>query len=169
MVSTSSPTVARPSSARAEGRSPTVSDRPLPEGFEIDDDRDRIDIEAVHRFLASEAYWALGRPREVVERLIREADRVLGLYDDGRQVGFARVVTDGVAVAYLTDVYVLPGYQGRGLGVALVRASVEEGPYRDLRWLLHTADAQGLYRRFGFGAPSDLLMERPRGHGEVRR
>lgn len=145
--------------------STTFPDRPLADGFEIDDDPGRIDVSAVHRFLANEAYWALGRPLEVVERLVREADRVLGLYHEGRQVGFARVVTDGLVFAYLTDVFVLSEHQGRGLGAALVRAAVEEGPHRDLRWLLHTADAQGLYRRFGFGEASELLMERPASPG----
>ena len=140
---------------------PQITATRLPDGIEIDDDRSRIDLDAVHGFLSEEAYWALGRPREAVERLISDADHVVGLYDSGRQIGFARVVTDGVAFAYLTDVYVLSEYQGRGLGGALVRAVVEEGPHSDLRWLLHTADAHGLYRRFGFGAASELLMERP--------
>jgi GNAT superfamily N-acetyltransferase len=94
--------------------------RELPGGFELDDDRDRIDIEAVHDFLANHAYWAKGRPRETVERLIREAARVVGLYHAGRQIGFTRTVSDGTAVTYLADVYVLPEYRGRGLGVELV-------------------------------------------------
>jgi GNAT superfamily N-acetyltransferase len=61
---------------------------------------------------------------------------------------------------YLADVYLLPDYRGRGLGVELVREMVENGPYADLRWVLHTRDAQTLYEKFRFGAPSERLMER---------
>lgn len=135
--------------------------RDLGDGFELDDDPARLDVDAIHRFLSEESYWAKGRTRETVERLVRESQRVVGLYHDGRQVGFARAVTDGVAFAYLADVYVLPEHRGRGLGVELVREMVEHGPYADRKWLLHTGDAHGLYRKLGFDAPSERVMERP--------
>ena len=128
--------------------------------LEFDDDPRRIDIAAVHDYLANESYWAKGRPYEVVERLIREAQRVVGVYDGGRQVGFARAFTDGAALVYLADVYVLPEYRGQGVGVQLVREMVEKGPYTGLRWILHTRDAHGLYRKVGFGEPSERVMER---------
>ena len=134
--------------------------RTLPGGFELDDDPARVDVDEVHRFLASDSYWARGRSRETVERLVRTADRVVGVYDGERQIGFARAVSDGVAFAYLADVYVLAAYRGRGLGVELVREIVENGPYADCKWLLHTGDAHGLYRKLGFGPPSERLMER---------
>jgi ribosomal protein S18 acetylase RimI-like enzyme len=134
--------------------------RELPGGLELDDDPRRIDVDEVHRFLSAEAYWALGRTRETVERLVREASRVVGLYANGRQVGFARAVTDGVAFVYLADVYVLPELRGRGLGVELVREMVEHGPFTKLRWILHTRDAHGLYRKVGFREPSERVMER---------
>jgi GNAT superfamily N-acetyltransferase len=136
--------------------------RQLPGGYELDDDRDRIDVDETHRFLSTEAYWARGRPRDVVERLVREASRVIGLYHGGAQVGFARIVSDGTAVSYLADVYVLPDHRGRGLGLELVREAVDKGPFSDTRWILHTADAHELYGKLGFGAPSAMLMERPR-------
>ena len=82
----------------------------------------------------------------------------------GEQVGFARAVSDGVAVAYLADVYVLPGHQGHGLGRELVAEMVARGPYAHVRWLLHTRDAHGLYGQFGFGPPGERLMERQQ-HG----
>lgn len=128
--------------------------------FELDDDPTRIDVDAVHRYLAEESYWAAGRPRETVERLVREAARVVGVYHDGRQIGFARTVTDGVSVAYLADVYVLPEFRGRGFGVELVREVIEQGPYAHVRWLLHTRDAHDLYAKFGFGPPGERLLER---------
>jgi ribosomal protein S18 acetylase RimI-like enzyme len=133
--------------------------RLLPEGYELDDDADRVDLDAVHDFLANHSYWAAGRPRETVERLVREATRVVGLYHQGAQVGFSRAVSDGVSFAYLADVYVLPEHRGRGLGEAMVREMVEAAGW-DVRWLLHTGDAHSLYRRVGFGDPSPRLMER---------
>jgi GNAT superfamily N-acetyltransferase len=135
--------------------------RDLGDGFELDDDRERVDVVAVHRFLSEEAYWALGRARETQERLVRDASRVVGVYREGRQVGFARAVTDGVAFVYLADVYVLSEYRGRGLGLELVREMVERGPFADRRWILHTEDAHDLYRRLGFDTPGYKVMERP--------
>ena len=135
--------------------------RELPDGFELDDDPARIDMAAVHDYLANRSYWAKGRPRETVERLVRQAQRVVGLYRDGNQVGFARAFTDGTAVAYLADVYVLEEFRGRGLGVELVREMIENGPYAGMKWLLHTQDAHGLYRKFGFAEPSERVLERP--------
>jgi GNAT superfamily N-acetyltransferase len=134
--------------------------RELADGIELDDDRDRIDVDAVHDFLTNHAYWATGRARETVERTVREASRVVGLYADGRQIGFARAFTDGVSIVYLADVYVLPEFRGRGLGIELVREMVEGSPWADRKWLLHTRDAHELYRRFAFGAPSERVMER---------
>jgi GNAT superfamily N-acetyltransferase len=136
--------------------------RELPGGFEVDDDRERIDVEAVHDFVSNHSYWAPGRAREEQERLVREAQRVVGVYYDSRQIGFARAVSDGASVTYLADVYVLPEYRGHGLGVELIREMIENGPYADKRWILHTADAHALYEKFGFGPPSERVMERPR-------
>ena len=128
--------------------------------IELDDDPGRIDVAAVHDYLANHSYWAKGRPYDVVERLIREAERVVCVYDEGRQVGFARAFTDGVSLVYLADVYILPDYRGRGLGVRLLREMVENGPYAELRWILHTRDMHRLYQKVGFGEPSERVMER---------
>ena len=143
--------------------------RELPGGYELDDDRDRVDVAAVHDFLANESYWARGRPLDVVERLVREATRVVGLYRGGEQVGFARVVSDGEVFAYLADVYVLDEHRGHGLGLEIVREAVEGGPHRELRWLLGTADAHEFYAKLGFGEPSWVLMERPSAREEPWR
>jgi GNAT superfamily N-acetyltransferase len=134
--------------------------RPLDDGYELDDDPARVDLDAVHAFL-TQSYWAEGRSRETVERLVRDAQRVVGLYREGRQVGFCRAVSDDASLTYLADVYVLPEHRGRGLGVELVREMIDNGPYARRRWLLHTRDAHELYRRFGFGPPNERLMERP--------
>jgi ribosomal protein S18 acetylase RimI-like enzyme len=135
--------------------------RDLGNGYELDDDPRRIDRAIVHGWI-SDTYWAKGRAREEQDRLIDGSQRVVGLYRDGRQIGFTRASSDGSSFAYLADVYVEPEYRGRGLGVELVRFSVDQGPYADRVWLLHTRDAHELYRRAGFHDPSERLMERRR-------
>ena len=129
-------------------------------GLELDDAKERIDGAEVHRYLSEESYWGRGRSRETQDGLILGAARVVGLYDHGRQVGFCRAVTDGTSAVYLADVYVLPGYQGRGLGTELVREMIENGPHAHQAWLLHTSDAHPLYRKFGFDQPSYKVLER---------
>jgi GNAT superfamily N-acetyltransferase len=134
--------------------------RDLGDGFELDDDRARLDRDALHAYLGGESYWAKGRTRERQDELIDASHHVVGLYQDGRQVGFARAVDCvGAGFVYLADVYVLDEHRGRGLGVALVREIVEHGPYADRRWVLHTRDAHALYAKLGFG-PNERLMER---------
>jgi len=134
--------------------------RDLGDGYELDDDLSRIDREAVHRYLSEESYWAKGRSRAVQDDLIDNAARVVGLYREGRQIGFTRTLSDGHTQSYLADVYVLEEHRGRGLGVELVRFSVEEGAYAHTKWFLHTADAHDLYRKFGFAEPGDKALER---------
>jgi GNAT superfamily N-acetyltransferase len=135
--------------------------RELAGGFELDDDVTRVDRSAVHDFITNHSYWAPGRSRAEQDTLIDRSARVVGLYHEGRQVGFTRTVSDG-HIAYLADVYVLPVFRGRGLGTELVRESVDRGPYAGVRWLLHTADAHELYGRFGFAAASERVLERER-------
>jgi GNAT superfamily N-acetyltransferase len=126
---------------------------------ELDDAKERVDVEAVHAYL-TRSYWAEGRTREEVELHLREATRAIGAYDRGRQVGYARVVVDDDD-AGLYDVYVLESHRGRGLGVRLVEAAVEHGPHRALAWHLRTRDAHTLYERFGFTRLDELRMVRP--------
>jgi GNAT superfamily N-acetyltransferase len=137
--------------------------RELRDGYELDDDPGRVDIDAVHAFISGESYWGQGRPREMVERVVRKADRVVGLYKDGAQVGFCRALhDDGARVVYLADVYVLAEHRGRGLGLELVREMVDHGPLAENTWLLHTRDMHQLYAKVGFGLPGERLMERSR-------
>ena len=137
--------------------------RSLDDGYELDDDPDRIDLDAVHRYLCEQSYWAKGRRRVEQAALNAAAARVVGLYDRGGQVGFTRTaLVSGMSVAYLYDVYVLFDHRGRGLGEELVRETVDRGPFAGHRWLLDTRDAHEFYAKIGFGAPSERLMERPR-------
>jgi len=132
--------------------------------YVIDDDPARIDAEAAVAFLTTEAYWGRWRTEADIKHQIRAAWRLVGAYDrTGAMVGFARAFGDGGSV-YLADVYVLPGHRGAGLGKAIVRAMIDDGPGADLRWMLHTSDAHALYRGFGFGPPHgnpSRYMERP--------
>ncbi len=132
----------------------------LGEGYELDDDPARIDVDVVHRYVSEESYWAPGRSRDVTDALVTSAARLVGLYHHDVLVGFTRTVSDGHVHSYLADVFVLPAHRGRGLGVRLLRFTVDDGPLSGTRWLLHTADAHGLYEKSGFRVPSDRLMER---------
>jgi GNAT superfamily N-acetyltransferase len=134
--------------------------REIQPGYELDDDRDRMDVDAIHDYLSNHAYWALGRSRETVQLLLTTAFRVVGLFHHDRQVGFCRAISDGAVHAYLADVYVLDEHRGKGLGVAMVQEMVEGGGLAEARWMLHTRDAQTLYHRFGFGPAGERVMER---------
>ena len=135
------------------------------DGYEISTDRDRLDLDYLHAFL-SESYWSPGIPRETLERAIA-GSLCFGLYaPEGEPAGFARVVSDRATFAYLADVFVDPGHRGRGLGVWLVETVLAHPELQGLRrWSLATADAHGLYERFGFTAPSrpqdHMVIERP--------
>ena len=125
--------------------------------MEISTDRARLDRELIHRFLSEESYWARYRTREHNDRVI-ERSLCFGAYDDdGCQVGFARVVSDGVAFGYVADVFVVPEARGDGVGKALMTALLEHPEVREVRRLtLVTQDAHGLYAGFGFEPLDDV-------------
>lgn len=131
--------------------------------YELDDDPDRIDVDVVWTFMSTQAYWGRWRDRAQVERQLAGSWRIVGAYErgTGAMVGLARAISDGVALAYLADVFVLDGARGQGLGKALVKAMIDDGPGAEFRWMLHTADAHELYRRFGFTEPDATYLERP--------
>jgi GNAT superfamily N-acetyltransferase len=129
--------------------------------YEISTDRDRLDVEFIHKFLSEEAYWSPGVSRETVERSI-EHSIPFGLYRGSEQIGFARVVTDRAAIAYLADVFVVSSHREQGVGKWLVETVLAHPDLQDLRrFFLGTADAHALYERFGF-RPVDpsRMMER---------
>ncbi len=119
--------------------------------YEISTDTARIDIAMVHGFL-SHSYWATGRSRETVERSIQNS-LCFGVYIGGRQVGFARVISDRAVFGYVADVFVIPEFRGRGLAKALIRTIVEHPDVRGLQVvLLRTRDAHSLYAKVGFAS-----------------
>ncbi|WP_431781408.1 GNAT family N-acetyltransferase [Streptomyces chumphonensis] len=122
------------------------------DGYELSTDPDRLDLDRVHHWLSTDAYWALGRGREKQERAVAGSLN-FGVYarSGGEQVAYARVVTDHATFAWLCDVYVARSVRGAGIGTALVEgvcAELEPSGLR--RVLLATADAHGLYAKSGF-------------------
>jgi hypothetical protein len=162
---------------------------PLPrtwrrEGWVVSTDPTRLDLDAIHGYLAR-AYWCEGIPRETVERALAHSLN-FGVYavplaeppetssavsawsataaeGDWTQVGFGRVITDYATFGYLADVFVLESHRGHGLSTWLMECV---GSHPDLqgfrRWILLTRDAHGIYERFGFTplATPDRYMER---------
>ncbi len=121
------------------------------DGYLLTGDRERLDIDLVHRWIATDTYWAQGRSRAAMKAAI-DGSRPLGIYHpDGRQLAFARVVTDDAVFAYLCDVYVDRCARGIGLGTWLVGCLRDELARRGLRrFLLTTRDAHGVYAKVGF-------------------
>ncbi|MCC2548245.1 GNAT family N-acetyltransferase [Hymenobacter sp. BT175] len=131
-------------------------------GYTVSTDPDRLDVGAIHRFLAEDSYWAQNMPRPLLERAIANS-LCFGLYTaDGQQAGFARVVTDLATFAWLCDVFVLPEFRGQGLSKWLMEAVWAHPDLQGLRRrLLATLDAHSLYTQFGFAplTTPDRFME----------
>ncbi|MEU5939474.1 GNAT family N-acetyltransferase [Micromonospora sp. NPDC047548] len=120
------------------------------DGYQLSTDPDRIDLDRVHRWLSTDAYWALGRSRETVARAFA-GSVPYGVYRDGGQVAVARVVTDRATFAWLCDVYVMPEERGRGLGTWLATAVRDHLAGLGVRRiLLATHDAHEVYAKIGF-------------------
>ena len=133
-----------------------------PENIHISNDKSLLDLEMIHNFLTNRSYWAKGRSMETVKRSV-ENSLCFGVYENGKQVGFARVVTDYAVFAWLLDVFILEEYRGRGLSKQLMSAIISHPNLQNLkRWGLGTDDAHGLYQQFGFTALSkpNNMMER---------
>ena len=133
----------------------------------VSDDRARLDRTWIHAALAR-SYWAREIPRALVERSI-ENSLCFGLYacdegtESGRQLGFARAITDRATFAYLADVVVREEARGQGLGRFLVECVHAHPDLAGLRrWLLVTRDAHGLYRKLGWRA-----LGEPERHMEI--
>jgi len=118
----------------------------------ISTDKEKLDVDLIHRYLSEEAYWCKGIPKDVVKESIRNSLN-FGLYDKEKQVGYARVISDYATIAYLGDVFILPAYRGKGLSKKLMKEVMAHPNLQGLRrWILLTSDAHGLYRQFGWAA-----------------
>jgi GNAT superfamily N-acetyltransferase len=130
--------------------------------FQISTDRSELNVPLIYRFLSEQSTWAVGISRAVVDRAI-ENSLCFGGYVDGRQVAFARVVSDYATFGNLVDMFVLPEFRGRGYSKLIMQAVVSHPSLKGLRrFTLATGDAHGLYAQFGFTAPQrpESLMER---------
>jgi ribosomal protein S18 acetylase RimI-like enzyme len=128
---------------------------------QISSERGDVNLDLVHGFLSQEAYWSRNIPRAVVEKSIRNS-YCFSAFIDGKQVGFARVVSDGATFAYLCDVFTLPEFRGQGVGKKLMQSLQAHPELQGLRrWMLMTADAHKLYENYGFNALAkpDRAME----------
>jgi GNAT superfamily N-acetyltransferase len=118
--------------------------------IEVSTDHGRLDVAMIHAFLANESYWVPGISRSSVEKCIKHS-LCFGVYADGRQIAFARVVTDYVRFAHLLDVFVLPEFRGRGISKLLMSNILSHPELRTIaRYTLGNQDAHGLYAQYGF-------------------
>ncbi|SRR5579883_2886176 len=133
--------------------------------YQISTDKSRLDWQLIYNFL-SKSYWANGRTFEQVSHSI-EHSLCFGLYAETQQAGFARVITDYSTFAYLADVFILPDYQGKGLGKWLIETIFSVQELADvITWLLLTKDAHHLYKKVGFQSfpyPERLMVRKKGG------
>ena len=131
--------------------------------FTISTDRDRLQTDAIHRFLSEESYWAQNRTKEQTLTAIKNS-LPFGVYTGENQIGFARIVTDYATFAYLGDVYILEDFRAKGLSKWLMDVIIGHPELQGLRrWILATRDAHTLYEKFGFHAlvHPERWMEKP--------
>jgi GNAT superfamily N-acetyltransferase len=129
--------------------------------IEISTDKSRLDVPFIQNFL-KDIYWAAGRTISEVQATIN-ASVCFGIYLDGKQIGFARVITDYVVFAYLMDVFIAPEQRGKGYSSTLIRAMMDERQLQHVKiWRLATSDAHFLYEKFGFTplAHPEKMMEK---------
>ena len=119
------------------------------ENFRISTDQEKLQIDVIHHYLTEEAYWTTGRTLEMTVKSIKNS-LCFGVYDQEKQIGFARVVTDYTVFAYLCDVFILDEYQGQGLGKWLTETIINVLDEEGVRWtMLATRDAHELYGEYG--------------------
>lgn len=128
----------------------------------VSTDIERLNIPYIHQFLVK-TYWAGDRTYEEMEIMIKNSSLNFGMYDGGRQIGFARVLTDTLRFAYIMDVFIDEEYQGRGLGQRLMKAVLEHDNMKKVQKVaLGTRDAHGVYEKLGFTplAKPEIWMEK---------
>lgn len=120
------------------------------DNYIISNDRAKLDVNYIHYFLSKESYWAKNIPIELVKTSI-EGSLCFGVYHQGKQIGFARVITDYATFGYLADVFIDKNYRGKGLSKELMKFIMEQEVIKKLRrFMLATLDAHSLYAQFGF-------------------
>ncbi len=112
-------------------------------------DKAKLDVKSIHDFISNRSYWAKGRSLEEIKATIKESV-CFGIYENDVQLGFARVISDKVVLAYLLDFFIFEPYRGRGLSRLLMESILSHEDFQTAFWLLSTGDAHGLYEKFGF-------------------
>ena len=127
----------------------------------ISTDKRKLQIKVIHNFLTN-SYWDKGCSLEVVQKKIRNS-YCYGIYHNKKQIGFCRIISDFITFSYLLDVFVIEEYRGRGLSKWLMKCVMKQPALSKTKsWMLKTADAHGLYKKFGFKVVSDpeVIMEK---------
>jgi len=124
----------------------------------VSTDKSLLDYEAIYRWL-EQSYWANHRSKETINKSI-ENSYCYGVYSDGKQIGFARIVTDWATTYWLCDVVIDEAYRGKGIGKKLIEKIVGSPEFEGLPGYLGTADAHGLYEQYGFEKNADRFMVR---------
>ncbi|MFS0491276.1 GNAT family N-acetyltransferase [Leadbetterella byssophila] len=120
------------------------------ENFLISTDPRKLNVGAIHHFLCYHSSWSKGIPLDRVQKSIDQSLN-FGVYDEDRQIGFARVISDYSTIAYLGDVYLLDEYRGKGLSKRMMDTILGHPELQGLRrWILLTNTAEWLYEKYGF-------------------
>ncbi len=131
--------------------------------YTISTDKEKLDTVAIHDYLCNQSYWAKGRSFESVKKSM-EHSICFGMYDNnGKTIGFARVVSDHVVFAYLMDLFIFDEYRGKGLGKQMLKYILGQPELQVRLWFLATANAHGLYKQFGFSQleePERFMLKR---------
>ena len=126
--------------------------------YRISTEKELLNVEMIHDFLSTKAYWSLKIPKETVVKSI-EHSLCFGVYKGCEQLGFARVITDFSTIAYLGDVFILEAHRGKGLSKLLMEAIMNHDELQGLRrWILLTGDAHGLYKKYGWKEIADSTV-----------
>lgn len=140
--------------------------------YTITTDKSKLDLTAIHEFLSNHSHWSRNIPFETVKISI-EHSLNFGLFHREAQIGYAKVISDFATIAYLGDVYVLPGYRGKGLSKWLMQQVMSHPSLQGLRrWILLTADAHGLYKQYGWKEPKNperyMELHNPNVYGNIK-
>ncbi|MBA3681799.1 MAG: GNAT family N-acetyltransferase [Bacteroidetes bacterium] len=130
-------------------------------GYLFSADKDKLQLDVIYNYLSKESYWAQNIPMEIVKKSA-DGSMCFGIYFNGSQIGYARMVTDKATFAYLADVFILEAHRGKGLSKQLMQFIMDQPDLKGLRrFMLATKDAQGLYKQFGFTplAMPERIME----------
>lgn len=117
--------------------------------FIVSTNKEKLDVTSIHDYISNRSYWAKGRSLDEVKATIK-GSVCFGIYENNVQLGFARVISDKVVLAYLLDFFIFEPYRGRGLSQVLMESILSHEDFQSVFWLLSTGDAHGLYEKFGF-------------------